>query len=283
MRDQHDAAAIVLHLAMREKGFVCVSTSDASTTETKDLGVIPPGWSSSSDGYCFQYRHNDLPGKTVLMKALRMEQYLLVHAVGADGKIRSVDIDTQQYVNKDAPLDDYERLFKDLPGLIGAFDRSVRSQVAPPPKAEARDEAPAAGAVPRHPAVPPPAFDPLRDDRYRPQPVPPVYDPDLDPLGPGLPPLGPGGPRPMPGNLIGPGHLGGRGRGIPRFDPFGPAPGIGGEPDFDEALPPGPLGPRPPLGRGRGGGSGSGGFPFGGPGRGFPFGGGGGFFGGYII
>ncbi len=78
------------------------------------------------------------------------------------------------------------------------------------------------------------------------------------------------------GNLMGPNHplfdgrggvgggvggVGGRGRGMqPRFDPWGPVPGMG-EPDNDELLPPGGRG----RGNRRGGFNGRGGF-----GSGFP-------------
>ena len=103
---------------------------------------------------------------------------------------------------------------------------------------------------------------------------------DLDPLAVG----------PNSGNLMGPRNFPGMGGGVgrggpphgppgmaPRFDPYGPMPGMG-DPDFDELMPPGPGGPNmgglggpgfgPGFGPRRGGGGG---------GLGGPRGGGGGF------
>ena len=97
--------------------------------------------------------------------------------------------------------------------------------------------------------------DRLRDPRGRPRGG--DFDDDLNPLGG----VGVGGslmgPRQFPGMGGRPGGSGGRGRQVPgmgpRFDPFGPVPGMG-DPDFDELLPPGmggaPGGPRGPFGRG---------------------------------
>ena len=110
----------------------------------------------------------------------------------------------------------------------------------------------------------------LRDPRYRPRGD---FDDDLNPLA--IPGSGGGslmGPRSFPhgGGGVRPGVPGM----APRYDPYGPVPGMG-EPDFDELMPPGMggegRGPRGPfgaggLGRGGGGLGGGGGFPRGGGG-----------------
>lgn len=134
-------------------------------------------------------------------------------------------------------------------------------------------------------------FDPLRI--YRPQRGGPFAG-DIDPLT-----GGPGGNLMGPQNFPGGPYSDGRGAprpGVPgmapRFDPYGPIPGVGNDPDFDEMLPPGPGGPladiggplpRGPGGPRRGGMGGPGMGGLGGPRGGFgqgPFGGGGGFPGG---
>jgi len=195
---------------------------------------------------------------------LRMEDALLIHVFKHDdGKRIDFELNVGDYINKSAKPDEFDKLFKDENGLSALFGKHL-AQIVPADKEKPKSENKAAPAADSRPV---PAYDPfggspLLDDRFRPR-VPvggPIGigdgDSDLNPLGPGLHPLGPGAMRP-PSNLIGPDQFGGggRGRGMrPRFDPFGPAPGLGGEPDFDELPPPGPSGPRLfPFGRGGGG------------------------------
>jgi len=255
-RDAHDAVAFVLHCCMLERGFRCVAITDAVDEKTKtELAAAPEGWNKSSDGYCFAYTHERL-SKPVIVKSLRIENTLAVHAVKKDdGKLMSFEANVNDYVKSGADFKDSMNVFSSLSNLQTLFDKHIGSTVLPP----AQKQPPVENKT-----------DPLRDDRFTPKARDPLrsgprlggpgssgdYDPDLDPLGPGLNPLGPGG-LPAPGNLIGPGQLLGRGRGRgmkPRFDPFGPLPGSQ-EPDFDDLPPPGPSGPRfPGFGGGRGGG-----------------------------
>jgi proteasome inhibitor subunit 1 (PI31) len=279
-RDAHDAVAFALNCAMLEKGFKLVGLDDAGD-EKKELEAAPTGWNASEEGYCFVYTHPKLP-KPVVLKALRMEGTLIAHAaVKGDegGKVHSLELNVEDYVNKD--VKDAAKAYKDLSGLVALIDRGIRSQVLPveaKPKTETKTET--AKAEPKKPRDP--EDDPLRDPRYpRRPPRSPLEDDDARDLGglggwrgPGgmfggdLDPMGGGGGSLLgphnfpgvgsPGVPMGRGGRGGRGGMAPRFDPFGPMPGIGRDPGFDDFLPPGPGGPRGFPGTG-GGGSGIGG------------------------
>jgi hypothetical protein len=368
--DAHAAVQIALHLhTLQREGIKCCALNDQETQASKALPTIPPGWSASADGFCFQYVMPSAasssgeaggPSKRLLVKSIRMDRSLLVHATtkpisgsssgasasSASGEspaaVRSLDLNVDDQINSNAlraaPAasssgaaaaggaggasagPDFENLYKDLPALLARYDSAVLDPLLPkPPSSDAakKDAAPAHDSlrVQHGPLrVPPRGYVPdseggdggdddnphLRDP-FRRQPRG-DFAGDLDPLAVGGGPNGGMlmGPRNFPGSMGGGGHpRGGHPSGppgtAPRFDPYGPMPGMG-DPDFDELPPPGVRGPNlpgPPLGGPLGGPrrrpdarGGPGGFggppPFGGGGGGgfggpHGFGGGGGF------
>ena len=251
-----------------------------------------------------------------MIKSIRMDRALLVHGAkkGEKAAVKSVEINVDEYVNaaalpaaasaasSAAASINFATLFRDLPALLSLYDNAVLNPLLPKPAAAASSDSSQKVGVSSQPQ-PQPDFDPLRvPPRNPPQPRNPLIDDDpsnnpylrdpfnrprvgdfagdLDPLT--------GGPN--SGNLMGPRNFPGVGGGqpgmpgmprvpgmAPRFDPYGPAPGMG-EPDFDELPPPGIGGPG--FGPGRmggqprfGGGFGRGMDPRGGGPGGFPGGG----------
>jgi len=267
-RDIHDAVAFLLHASMLKSKFRCVGVTDAvPTQDAKEMSAVPEGWNRSEDAYCFQYR---LPEdykqneSRVLMKFLRMEQSLLIHAVRKGGtddnanKSFSLDLNVGDHVKSDVALDQYDKLYRDAAGLITLFEQSIKSKLLPPP--------PVAAAPEHDQRARDPNYDPLRIDRPRPR----FDDPRINPDGRPFVPAGefnPFAPGPFGGGeLMGPGNFGlgpnpmfgppgggipggpgvpfpGRGRGA-RFDPYGPFPGSN-DPDPDILRRPGgrPFGP----------------------------------------
>lgn len=279
-RDGHDVVAFALHAAMVAQGFRCEGTTDAastpadavSTPKAYAMNSVPEAWNSSSDTYTFRYTLPNLSDKSVVVKMVRMENALMVHALlSPSGKLHSLDIRVDDYTQE--PSSSSPPAVRDLAGLVAVFDERIRSHLLPRPDLSKqreqrqreeehrreRNERGREGDFRGH--------DPLRVDPSRPVPWVPTYHPsplaiggprgygdhDLRPFGPGsvAPGLGRGGGG---GNLMGPGNFpfpagrGGRpgarpGAGQPRFDPFGPGRGGGiGEPDPDDLRMPGGFG-----------------------------------------
>jgi translation initiation factor IF-2 len=289
------------------------------------LPSIPPNWNSNADGFCFQYLSTaGSSPQRLLVKSLRMDRVLMVHATVKSGaaassasqsaSIKSLDLNVDDHVNSAALPSaaapaaasssgpDFSKLYKDLPALLARYDSAVLDPLLPKPASVD------AGADKQRAAGPGPAHDPLRvpprggfqppsyddENEY-------LRDPFRRPRGDFHGDLAVGGgpnggmlmgPRNFPGMTGGGGGAGGpmRPPGMaPRFDPYGPVPGMG-DPDFDELPPPGVAGPnlpgiggplggpqQPRRGPGGGGGGMGGGFPGmqprGGPGFGGGFGG----------
>jgi len=203
-------------------------------------------------------------------------------------------------------LTDPDRVLKDATSLIALYDRTILHKAIPElaptsgggEKAGRESERGEEGRSdplmigprgPYRPTVPPIGGDEGGEEGYV-DPHNPLRRPrgdfagDLDPLTGGPRGVGEGGMLMGPRNF--PGLPGNRPQGppgmAPRFDPYGPVPGMG-NPDFDELPPPGPGGPNPlggiggPMRRGGGrGGRGGGGLGGFGSGRQFPGMGGGG-------
>ena len=309
-KDGHDAVMFALHTHLLRRSLVChaltpppLSTSSSQQQpQQRELPYVPPGWNSSDDSYSFTYHHSTLPHVTIVVKGVKMGGSLIVHAIrqrGGDGSTgstthtqlkddvpASVELSVSDYVNSTASLSDYRSLYKDLGGLLLLFDSQVAARILPPPPAQSSIAAFHQPNDVRDPLRVPPVRSPfsvgeededrLRDPRFRPRVG--DFEDDLNPLG------GLHGGR-VGGSLMGPGQFPYGGPGgvgphrptvpglAPRFDPYGPVPGMS-EPDFDELVPPGlpgqagprgPFGGQTPFGRGRGGGGGFGGGGFGGP------------------
>lgn len=269
-RNSADAVAFALHTAFFERECKFIGIND-QVDEKKELPLSPPGWNSSTDSYTFYY----IPkGSTdqVIFKLLRLEGSLIASATKkGQSTAYTVTINVDDFVNKEFDPQEYDKIYKDLPGLLALFDqqilRHVLGEKAPSSAAAAstedRDATRIEGILrddplrvgpPRRPYMPHPG---LEDDDegpvfYPPQPGSPRggdFDSDLYPPLPGF--GGVGGPGGLGGNLMGPRNFPGAARGVrPRFDPFGPVPGHG-RPNPDHFPPPGfPPGP------GRGGGFG---------------------------
>ena len=294
-RDAHDAVVFALHTHLLRRHLVChalspppvsSSSSAASASEEKrELPYVPPGWNASSDAYSFTYHLQQSPSTTIIMKAVKMGSSLLVHMVrqraaadgGKDEAPVSLEVNVNDHVNAGVALSDYRALYKDLGGLLALFDSQLGARVLPAAAQGSGAASQDVRAVQADPLrVPPrrPLYaddyddedgDRIPDPRRRPRGD---FDDDLNPLAM------PGGG----GSLMGPRNFPGAGGArpgvpgmAPRFDPYGPAPGMG-DPDFDELIPPGmgggPRGPRGPLGAGGPLGRGGGGFGGGGGGMG---------------
>jgi len=256
-RDGHDAIAFVLHSDLIRRGCTLVGLSE-NDSNTKSIGENPTDWNKSDEAYTFKYLHSSVKDP-ILVKMLRMDSQLLIHAASkADGKVHSLTVNVDDYLDRKISLSDYSKIYKDLNGLLSLFANSIGDKVAAlkeqaketissKSKADEREDlrseeeklkdfwggvsVPPVGRRPA-PGFPSPGGD---------------FDRDLDPFsggggnlyGPGNFPFGIGGPAPLgPGGLPRPG-TGPIPRG-PRFDPFGPFGGLGRDPDPDHARIPRP-------------------------------------------
>lgn len=152
-RDPRDAMVLAMHLAMRETGLVCVSTTDrrpAAEMEALVLPVRPPPSRSAllprnlvavrptlkgaPDRRSFLYRRSDLSGGTILLDMLweKEEHLLCVCRVGADGSTGNLKLDARCHINPTSDLNAYDSAFTDLPGLLTAFEDCLRDKAPPP-------------------------------------------------------------------------------------------------------------------------------------------------------
>jgi len=259
-RNTNDSVVLILHLLMKENGFLFFGCGDKNDESAND--ALPISWNKSDDSYTFRYKSKE--GKTVLLKAIVLEGQLLIHALFVgDKNMHNLTIAVDEFINPDVALDNYEKLFKNIDTLMTLFTLDIIEPLNSSPEVPVASEKEAPKKILQDPIQ---DYDPLRiPSRYQPRPSP-LADPSFGnpyatPFGSGhsdvFPDI-PGGPGglfggPGSGNLIGPNHPGfnpgfqnpsrGRGRGqFPgaRFDPYGP-PGFGnqfGNPDNDELPPP---------------------------------------------
>jgi len=250
-RDAHDAVSFLLHAEMLRRGCTLVGLTEGGDNK-KPITDCPSDWNKSDEAYTFKYLHPSTK-EPIVMKMLRMENSLLVHAAKKeDGKVYSATFKVEDYVEPKAPLTEYSKIFKDVEGILTLFQSTIADKVAPPPKVSDETQ------VGKNKRTTTEEEKAIPDDFWGGIRVPPIGRPgiglpggprgdfggDLSPFaegggnlyGPGqFPfrigggPLGPTGPLPRPG-----------GPGGPRFDPFGPFSGIGQEPDPDDLRPPGP-------------------------------------------
>jgi len=261
-RNANDALVFAIHRLMKENGFIFAGCGDKNDETANDVS-IPANWNISDDSYTFRYKLKDA---TLLLKAIVLEGQVLLHAlVIGDKKMYNMTLTVDEFINRDVPLDNYEKLFKDIETLMTLVTLDIIEPLQP--LQTATQPAPSLREEPKKAQQDQRDYDPLRiPPRGQPRPNPLIdtsYDrPFITPFGTGhsdvFPdiPSGPGGlfGGPGSGNLIGPHHPGfgispmpgmdprnrGRGRGIPpgaRFDPYGPGNQFG-EPDRDDMPPP---------------------------------------------
>jgi len=269
LRNGVDAISLVLHLVMKNLGFIFLGCGDSNDEGANKDSLVPEGWNSSADSYSFRYKHPQ-SSMTFVIKNLVLGETLLVHGLALeDKKVQTLELNVSDFVRDGVPLNDYRNLFKDLNKLISLFVINIVNKMFPGITKEGYEH-----SAQTQPVQQPIHQHPLRDDR-------PAYDPYNDPLRvphsgrgprnplmeggpyygqPYQPPFGVGSgdlspfPRhPIPfgdsdtrGNLVGPHHPG---FGPSVTDPYGGNRGRG-------AFPPPPPGARfDPYGPPRGGGN----------------------------
>jgi len=247
LRNRFDALALALHIIMKKLGFEFIGCDDSKDIARNKDALIPEGWNSSTDSYCFRYKVPKT-NETLVIKPLILGEKLLIHGLAGDKDYQTLEIDLNDYTRNDVPLDNYNNLFKDLNKLVLQFQMNIVNKLVPDISKGSQSQSPQRDPL----RVPTQPRSPLMEGGpYYPQPVQPfgIGSDDLNPF-PLRMPGGFGGH----GSLVGPHHPGfgpaasdpyGRGRVFPpppgaRFDPFGPPRGQFGEPDRDEPPPPGP-------------------------------------------
>jgi len=248
LKNKNDTLAFVLHLCMKQSGFIFVGCSDKNDETGSEL-TLPLDWNKHTDSYTFRYKHDTLKS-TVLLNVIVLGGQLLIHVMLIENKnMFHLDINIDEFVKDDTSLDNLITLFKlqIIDHLLSPICHSIyhTTRENGPPKNEPTHiyaERPARH-LPTNPWIIEQECDPYssqfgvgRNDVF----------PDI-PSGPSGLWKGTG-----PGTLIGPGHSGfklqfpdqvdnvqGHPQGA-RFDPFGP-PGTGnrfGTPDKDDLPPP---------------------------------------------
>jgi hypothetical protein len=129
IKNQYDALFILLHAIMESAGFKLVALGDSDVLiENKEL---PEEWNQNADAWAFRYRHGK-SSFTFHLKALRLGSQLLVHAIAVEqNEILNLNLETGEYVNTYAPLEDYDQLFKNVDKLIEIFDKAVLRKLMP--------------------------------------------------------------------------------------------------------------------------------------------------------
>lgn len=261
LRDAHDCVVFALHSDMIASHFRCIGLTE-DPDEKADLPLCPPGWNTSKDVYCFKYIHPDDNDDMIVIKFVRMDKMLMVHASSRkNNQIHTLTLNANDYVNTPTNLSKHDTILKDTSRLSALFTHNIKSKLTPEKKIE---------------KTPNQTSDPLRIDRKRYQPPDSLIDPDdgfqqgfpfpmaggdfdrdLNPFpGIGVGPLGGGmGRGGVGGNLFGPDRFpqglgprpGPRRPFQPGYDPMGPFAGPGGEPDPDHMRVPGRRGGFPPF------------------------------------
>lgn len=332
-QNMFDVAILVLHGQFVFNKYRCVSISDSKKEDWRELPSPPPGWNASNDSYAFIYCPAMAPSSqsttrnsssfssstSILVKGLKMNSTLLLHVAErnendtAKSKILSIEVQVEDFIREERLTNENDDSkhqtnysCKDLDGLITLYDSAIFSKLSSRKPIQTQSNNPQNRSrqsysdddynplriAPRNPSAHPIYSDGRYDGNH---PLRPLND--LDPLA--IPSasgnmIGPNN-FPYPAHPYRPGGINGPPDMMPRFDPYGPIPGMG-EPDFDELAPPGvgrgparnppgigdpnvnPFpGARRPDGGGRFGGPGFGGPGFGGPRFGGFGGGGGGF------
>mmetsp|Transcript_2256 Transcript_2256/g.4650 ORF Transcript_2256/g.4650 Transcript_2256/m.4650 type:complete len:296 (+) Transcript_2256:97-984(+) len=276
VRGEMDRAALAVHSTMLEHGFVCVGTSEpsssaqpvmtASADGSASLQVLPPGWNSFEDSYAFFYMHPFRQNEdSFTVKAVGIGSSLAVHA--ASSAPNADLLETKLSVSQDAVDNDPVSVAARAKAwqekvAVGVAQRLLSRHNSTARLGTALEAAPSEKAGTKRPAPEEPRREPPRHEERRPSqgiPQPPLLQ---DPFRPGflgdrpiwwMPEGGLLGPRHPAWGQVAPGRSGGM---MPRFDVIGP-----GEPDPDHFVPggvPGFPGGLPTFHGGRPGGRGSG-------------------------
>jgi len=273
-RGDADRAALAVHGAMLDHGYVCVGCAEphvaavpalqATADGAASLQIVPPGWNASQDSYSFGYVH-PMRGadETFSVKALFIGSSLQVHAAsstqGADLLSATLEVSApsgDDALAREKQLQSWQEKISSSVAmrLLQRNNSTARFAKALAQEAEGIGSATSSGGTKR-PAPKEPRVEDDDDFRggFRPGMVP---DPGRGGIWvpPGRDPFGPS-PNPFwvpGGGWLGPRHPawgqtvpGGAGGGMmPRFDPIGP--GLG-DPNPDHLQVPGiPRDPRNP-------------------------------------
>jgi hypothetical protein len=129
IKTQYDALFILLHAIMESAGFKLVALGDSDVLiENKEL---PTEWNQNADAWAFRYRHGK-SSMTFHLKALRLGTQLIVHAIAVEqNEILNLNLETGEFVNNHAPMDDYVQLFKNVDRLIEMFHNAILKKLMP--------------------------------------------------------------------------------------------------------------------------------------------------------
>ena len=130
LRHQHDAAVLVIHCYLLERGFSFLGfgESSGSSPDPAPGSPIPDGWNTDADVYSFRYSFTSGTEKgTLLLKLLIMGPTLLVHGVILEhpDRVFSTEIRVADFVNVPGPNSTAEAIFKDVNGLTSVFWKDV--------------------------------------------------------------------------------------------------------------------------------------------------------------
>ncbi|KAL5550231.1 hypothetical protein UlMin_000407 [Ulmus minor] len=273
-RNNHDKVAFALHASFLASGYILTATGSPasadnalSATSTDEVGI--DHW-NELDEYAFVYINPEKGSKKVLVKALALNEKLIVTALADGGsELLHLEINVGDYVDGEQGGNNYSTQFKNLDKLVKSVDKEILSKLdGSSSKAKSSSNAQSlernqglrisGEGVPDSsgPQRPPPEFlyppiHPVGGSDLYPGPGAGMYPPRGD-FGGGSMLLGPNDPRWFGGYPGGPGFPGGQ-PGIPpgaRFDPYGP-PGVPGfEPNRfirHQQRPRGPDGIHPDL------------------------------------
>ena len=140
IRDEHDAAILTLHALLQDAGFQLIAVSDkpsttaaaadanAANANTRNsqhhsaaaLSALPDDWNSTGDSYTFVYTHPSVPDTTLLVKGVKMDRLLIIHAMrktltsaASTSAPSSCDVNVDDYITNDGA-----QMFRDLDGLV---------------------------------------------------------------------------------------------------------------------------------------------------------------------
>lgn len=241
-----DALVSVFHWCMISNGFRCVGCGESEHhVQVAKTEILPDGWNASQDVYTLHYQPENTDNNTHLLKVVKADQNLLVHVMRQhDNAVHTLTVDTRKYTS--GQITNFASTYRSLKDLQQKFKKQLLSSFT----GQQSHSQMSRSAQERYDPLREP--DPLRAGPRRPNPNPnfgEMTDPfavggaDIDPLGQGVggmymdprrfgfpSPYPDGGHPRLPRGAVPPGA---------RFDPFGP-PGVHrGEPDNDEAPPPG--------------------------------------------
>ncbi|KAI0231071.1 Proteasome inhibitor PI31 subunit [Lamellibrachia satsuma] len=250
-----DALVCAFHWCMISNGFRCIGCGETEPCRTiSKTEMLPEGWNASQDVYTLHYQPENSNGNTHLLKVVKADHTLLIHVMRQhDNLVHNLTVDLNKYTTGE--IRDFAGTYCSLKDLQQKFKIQLLASFTGQQMQQSRQQRERYDPL-REPD--PLRADPLRADPLRAGPRHPNSNPyfgetsdpfavggaDLDPLGAGMggmymdprrfgfPSVYPdaGLPSQLPRGAVPPGA---------RFDPFGP-PGVHrGEPDNDEAPPPG--------------------------------------------